>query len=106
MESRKSPRFAVQLPLRFSETGRAVEGTILNISREGCMVTVKQAATPQVYVHLDMQLWEGQVPVHIELAAVRWSSDTRVGLEFIKLTPDQRDRLWSFMGMLERTSSL
>ena len=106
MESRKSPRFAVQLPLRFSETERAVEGTILNISREGCMVTVKQIATPPDYVQLDMQLWEGQKPVHIELAAVRWSSDPRVGLEFIKVTPEQKDRLSSFMGMLERSSLL
>jgi PilZ domain len=106
VESRKSPRFAVQLPLWFSETERVEEGTILNISREGCMVTVEQVATPPAYVHLDMQLWEGQEPVHVELAAVRWSSDTRVGLEFIKLTPEQRDRLSSFMGMLERSSSL
>jgi c-di-GMP-binding flagellar brake protein YcgR len=106
VESRKSPRFAVQLPLLFSETERAVEGTILNISREGCMVTVEQTAAPPAYVQLDMQLWEGQEPVHIDLAAVRWSSDNRVGLEFIKLTPEQRDRLSSFTGMLERTSSL
>ena len=106
MESRKSPRFAVQLPLWFSETEQSVEGTILNISREGCMVTLEQFDTPPAYVHLDMQLWEGQEPVHIELAAVRWSSDTRVGLEFIKLTPEQRDRLSSFMGMLERSPSL
>jgi PilZ domain-containing protein len=103
VESRKSPRFAVQLPLLFSGTDHAGDGTILNISREGCMVTAEHVATPPAYVRLDMQLWEGQEPVHIELAAVRWSSDTRFGLEYIKLDSTQRGRLASFMAMLERS---
>ena len=106
MESRKFPRVAVQLPLLFSGTEHARDGTILNISREGCMVTAEHVATPPAYVQLDMQLWEGQEPVHIELAAVRWASETRFGLEYIKLGSKQKERLASFMAMLERNSPL
>ncbi|MGE5708755.1 MAG: PilZ domain-containing protein [Nitrospira sp.] len=102
MESRKSSRFAVQLPSSFSEAQRATNGTILNISREGCMVIADQVPAPPTYIRLDMQLWEGQEPVRVELAAVRWSSGTRFGLEYIKLMPEQRERLVSFMTMLER----
>jgi hypothetical protein len=70
------------------------------------MVTAEHVATPPAYVQLDMQLWEGQEPVHIELAAVRWASDTRFGLEYIKLDSKQKERLASFMAMLERNSPL
>lgn len=106
MDSRKSSRFAVQLPLTFSETQQATHGTILNISREGCMVTAEQVPAPPTYLRLDMQLWEGQEPVRVELAAVRWSSGTRFGLEYIKLMPEQRERLVAFMTMLERDAPL
>ena len=106
MESRKSPRVAVQLPLLFSGIEQAGDGIILNISREGCLVTAEHVATPPAYVQLDMQLWEGQEPVRIELAAVRWASESRFGLEYIKLDSTQKERLASFMAMLERNSPL
>jgi hypothetical protein len=66
------------------------------------MVIAEQVPVPPNYLRLDMQLWEGQEAVHVELAAVRWSSGTRFGLEYIKLMPEQRERLVSFMTMLER----
>jgi hypothetical protein len=106
VDSRKSSRFAVQLPLSFFEAEHAMHGIILNISREGCMVTAEHVPAPPTYVRLNMQLREGQEPVHVELAAVRWSSSKKFGLEYIKLMPEQRERLVSFMAMLERDAPL
>ncbi len=104
MESRKSSRFAVQLPLSFTEAQRASNGVILNISREGCMVTAEQVPVVPNYLQLDMQLREGQQAVRVELAAVRWSSGRKFGLEFIKLGADQQERLAAFLTMLEENA--
>lgn len=102
VEGRKSSRFAVQLPLSFTESRRAEPATILNISREGCLVTSNRSPEPPAYVTLDMQLQEGQDSVYIELAAVRWASGSRFGVEFIKIGPEQRLKLGSFIALLEK----
>ena len=104
MVSRKSNRFAVQLPLSFSTTDYEGEGTILNISREGCMVTAERVPEPTSYVRLDMRLREDRNPIHVELAAVRWSVGSKFGIEFIKVSPEHRLGLTSFLTMLERSA--
>jgi len=105
VESRKSARFSVQIPLSIIGTGHESNGIILNISREGCLVTVEPTVPLQDYVQLDMRLREGEEAVHIELAAVRWSSGSKVGLEYIRLKEEQQNRLLKFMAMLERNTT-
>jgi len=100
---RKSPRFAVQLPIRFTEDSRETGGTILNISQDGCMITATRTPDESAYLQLDMDLIEGQPPVQVGLAAVRWSVRNRFGLEYIKVGLDERERLKNFMVMLERS---
>jgi hypothetical protein len=50
-----------------------------------------------------MQLREREEPVQIDLAAVRWASATRFGVEFIKIRPEEEDRLKKFVAVLEST---
>ena len=57
-----------------------------------------------VYLQLTMQLLEQEEPVQIDLAAVRWSSATRFGVEFIKIRPEEGERLKKFVKMLESTT--
>jgi hypothetical protein len=51
-----------------------------------------------------MELREREEPVQVDLAAVRWSSATRFGVEFIKIRPDERERLKRFVKALESTT--
>jgi len=104
MIPRKSPRFAVQLPIRFGENGREDSGTILNISQDGCMLTAGRIPDTATYLQLDMQIIEGEPPIRVGLAAVRWSSKHQFGVEYIKLDSDEGGRLRHFMKMLERSS--
>lgn len=103
MVPRKSPRFAVQLPIRFTVDDREAGGTILNISHDGCMITAARSPEQAAYLRLEMDLIEGQPPVQVGLAAVRWSSRSRFGLEYIKVGSEERERLKEFMAMLERS---
>jgi hypothetical protein len=100
---RKSPRFAVQLPIRFADDTADTGGTILNISHDGCMITANRTPDTATYLRLDLHLREGEPPVKVSLAAVRWSSKSQFGLEYIKVGSEERERLKHFMNMLEQS---
>lgn len=104
MEGRKHTRFAVQLPVSFSGDQLSDRGTILNVSAEGCAITSDTVAGAAVYLQLTMQLREREEPVQVDLAAVRWVSATRFGVEFIRIRPDEGERLKEFVKTLESTT--
>lgn len=104
MEGRKHTRFAVQLPVSFSGDQLSERGTILNVSAEGCAITSDTVAGAAVYLQLTMQLREREEPVQVDLAAVRWVSATRFGVEFIRIRPDEGERLKQFVKVLESTT--
>jgi hypothetical protein len=76
-------------------------GTILNISRQGCAITSDTVAEAEAYLQLNLQLLEEDDPVQVDLAAVRWSSAKRFGVEFIKIPQDVGERLRQFVKLLE-----
>ena len=102
MVSRKCPRFAVQLPVRFQGEKAEGNGTILNISQEGCLIAAESAADPVTYFQLDIHIADGESPVRIGLAAVRWTSGSRFGMEYIKVGTEQIERLNHFLAILGR----
>ena len=104
MAGRKHTRFAVQLPVSFREDQLSHGGTILNLSVEGCAITSETVVVAAVYLQLTMQLRAREEPVHVDLAAVRWSSTTRFGVEFIKIRPEEGERLKKFVKALESTN--
>jgi len=104
MEGRKHTRIAVQLPVSFSGDQLSDGGTILNLSGEGCAIMSDTVASAAVYLQLTMQLREREEPVQVDLAAVRWSSATRFGVEFIKIRPVEWERLKKFVKALESTT--
>ena len=53
MEGRKHTRFSVQLPVSFSGDQLSNEGTILNVSAEGCAITSDTVPGDGVYLHGD-----------------------------------------------------
>ena len=104
MRGRKHTRFAVQLPVTFKGDRLSDGGTILNVSEEGCAITSETIVDVAVYLRMMMQLRAGEEPVQVDLAAVRWSSATRFGVEFIKIRPGEEERLKQFVKALGSTS--
>jgi c-di-GMP-binding flagellar brake protein YcgR len=51
-----------------------------------------------------MQLREREEPVQVDLAAVRWVSARRFGVEFIKIRPGEEEQLRKFVKTLESTA--
>ncbi len=102
-ESRKVPRFAIQLPCKFDNVDYETDGTVLNLSSQGCAITAEQLPAVSAYVSLEIDLLNGVAPAEIELAAVRWVSGHRCGLEFIKVSPEGLMKLKTFVSLLEQT---
>ncbi|WHZ27249.1 MAG: hypothetical protein OJF51_002045 [Nitrospira sp.] len=103
-ESHKVRRFAVQLPCQFWNNEDKVDGTVLNLSAQGCAMTAAQPPSVSTYGSLDIDLLNGEGPAKIELAGVRWVSKHRCGLEFIRVHPDMLMKLRAFALLLEQAS--
>lgn len=101
-ESRKVQRFAVQLPCQFLSNTNKSDGTVLNLSVQGCAMTAEHLPSVSTYVSLDIDLLNGEEPANIELAGVRWVSGYRCGLEFIRVRPDILSQLRAFVLVLEQ----
>ena len=102
-ESRKVQRFAVQLPCKLCNNEVKSDGTVLNLSAQGCAITTKHLPPVSTYVSLDIDLLIGEEPATVELAVVRWVSEHRCGLEFIRVRPDMLMKLRAFALLLEET---
>lgn len=103
MEGRKHTRFAVQLPVSFNGDELSDVGMILNVSAQGCAITSDTVAGIGVYLQLTIQLRESEGPILVDLAAIRWVSARRFGVEFIKIRPEEGERLKQFVKALEST---
>ena len=101
MQERKDVRYAVQRPVSFRGDFVSGTGTILNISRQGCAIVSDTVAEADAYLRLHVQLHDEEDPVQVELAAVRWSSAKRFGVEFIKMPQEVGERLRQFVKLLE-----
>jgi hypothetical protein len=100
---RQSRRFAVQLPTLIRQDGESRQATTLNLSIHGCAITADELPPVGAYLAWTADPLDGTPPLAAELAAVRWISSHRCGLEFIRVTPDMALRLKSFVAILETT---
>ena len=102
-EFRKVQRFAVQLPCKLCSNEVTLDGTVLNLSAQGCAITTEHLPSVSTYITLDIELLNGEGPATIELAGVRWVFGHQCGLEFIRVRPDMLMKLKAFTLLLEQT---
>jgi c-di-GMP-binding flagellar brake protein YcgR len=103
-DSRSLRRFSVQLPCTLGARAHKTQGTVLNLSRQGCAVMTAQPPSVSSYLSLWISLPENSMSIEIELAVVRWVAEQRCGFEFIRISPEMLNRLGSFVSLLEHTS--
>ena len=103
MNRRKHVRFHVELRCSFSGDQFDGEGTVLDLSMEGCRVRSDTPVLNGVYMEVFITLLGQIPPLPIELAVVRWSSGSVFGLEFIRITDRHQARLRRYVQDLEQT---
>jgi CheY-like chemotaxis protein len=107
-ERRKHPRIPVQLYAALLREGVAFgDGEIVDLSLTGC--AIRTLATIEQGDYLAMQILDplGRaaqddcIPFGCELAVARWANEPNCGLEFILMTPEDKDRLRRYVKILQ-----
>ncbi len=102
MNQRKHVRFHVELHCSFVGDQFAGEGTVLDLSMEGCRVRSDTPTLKGVYMEVFITLLGQIPPLPIELAVVRWSPGSVFGLEFIRIADRHQARLRRYVQDLEQ----
>lgn len=103
MNRRKSPRYHVELRCAFAGDRYTGEGTVLDLSMEGCSVRSDTPFLKGAYIELFITLLGQIPPLPIELAVIRWSAGPLSGLEFIRIADGHHARLRHYVQDLEQT---
>lgn len=102
MERRISPRFDVQLSGVFGGDRARKHGMVTDISAGGCKFQSTSQVPSGSYIKFKMYLPESNLPLTVDLAVVRWCTDSAMGIEFIRMAPEQQRVLRCFVERLEK----
>ena len=102
-DQREYDRLAMNFPLSFSGDAGSGTGTVSDISINGCAF-ISEARPPENSVlRLALRVSAELEPVAIEAAVARHvRPDGRVGVEFLRVEPRERERLELFIRGLRR----
>ncbi|MFQ5993432.1 MAG: PilZ domain-containing protein [Nitrospiraceae bacterium] len=104
MDQRKQPRFGVQLPISFEGEGFTGDGTVFNLSMEGCTMGSEEKLNPGTTLKMLISLSDQEAPMEVPQAVVVWSSEQHAGFHFTKLGSREQERLQRFVKTLEPES--
>ncbi len=106
-ERRQFPRISVRFPIslvKLQDGGLIGQGTGYDLSTWGCAVESQAKVETGKYLVLQLFLPDQQAqttPLVIELAAVRWTFQQKVGLEFLSLPKGGLQRLHRYITSLQ-----
>lgn len=101
---RKEARYATSFPVQAFGDARVIEGQAKDLSTLGCAIDADELPAQQSYLRLELSLPDGEPPLEIQLAAVRWSHDRLFGVEFIAFGEVQRTRLRKYFASLDASA--
>ncbi len=104
MHLRYARRYQVHCPITLLGDHLVGEGTVHNVSTGGWKVEGSQPIQHGNCFALRVLLPDQAVPMKVDLAVVRWSRGREFGLEFLRMQPEEQDRLRRFVTALERGS--
>ncbi|HRC45270.1 MAG TPA: PilZ domain-containing protein [Nitrospira sp.] len=76
-----------------TESATSGEGRLLDLSVEGCRIECAHHLPVNTYLSLRLIVSPKEMPVLVDLAAVRWTRGTVCGIHFLSLQPLQAARL-------------
>ena len=101
-ERRQLKRMRVGFPIRLVGDLMNKKGVVVDLSLGGCGIERQEGLKDAKYLGLMLCPPGSEDPIKVELAAVRWVGDQQAGLEFVRMSPDQRRRLHELIKSVER----
>ena len=101
MAPRYTARQKTTCKVTLSSGSRVGEGSVVDMTVPGCQLETAFPLEPgqsvQLRVHLDPKR-----PMRIDLGVVRWASDGKAGIEFIRMAPEDQVRLRFYVGHVDK----
>jgi len=97
MNARYRERVRITSPVIIIAGSLVGKGRILDLTVPGCLIKSTVAVKKGEYVKLKLLLPDLQLPISVELAAVRWTKGMHFGVEFIKMNQKERRDLNRFI---------
>lgn len=101
LNKRQYQRHQIELTVSFSGDDVSARGVIVDLSFGGCKVESTAVVLPGDFVGMLIDIPGRDVPLAVELCAVRWSIGQAFGVEFIRMKPDQQALLKRMLLKLE-----
>lgn len=93
MEKRKQPRFTTHLRSSVSGGQYEGQGKALDLSLGGCRIESDQPAEAGTTVECRLYVPWFDWPLRIDEAIVRWVKEQTFGLEFLRVRPEEQQKL-------------
>ncbi|GMV51084.1 MAG: hypothetical protein NBKEAIPA_01953 [Nitrospirae bacterium] len=104
MDLRSSTRVAVTYPVRVSGDSTSGRGTLINLSVPGCAIETDLPVRAGDYLQLQVMMPDQATPLTVGLAKVRWATERKAGVEFIRVRRDDQSRIQRLIGQLSDTT--
>jgi PilZ domain len=102
MEQRRNLRFHAQFRSSFSSVAMVGgEGSLMDLSVRGCRIESLTDVKPGTTLEVRVEAIEGEPPIQIQAAIVRWSRDRQFGLEFEVIAPTEWAHLQDIVKQIE-----
>ncbi len=102
MDKRQHLRFPARFHSSFSSiTVVSGEGDVVDLSLRGCCVESETSVHPGSMLTIRVRMLPDEPPITISEAVVRWKRESRFGLEFLSLVPEEWARLQHAVTQLE-----
>jgi PilZ domain len=103
------PRCRMRVPVVYpasiqSDTG-AGEGVLLDLSPAGCRMRSNIALNAGTYLALRIAVAQEPTPVAVEVSVVRWCKDGNFGVEFLRYSQGDRERVTDLVLALPPTET-
>ena len=87
-------RIPVTFHVQFSSTffGKG-EGIISDLTIQGCRIETRVNVPGHSYLELRLHVSHADIPIVVDLAAVRWVFRGHVGVDFLSMQPQHQARL-------------
>ena len=103
MDLRRHQRFPVHFHTVLSGPKlNESSGMVINLSEGGACVETDSQVYTGIQIALVLHVPEGETAIRIEKAAVRWSRGRELGVGFITVSPQDKERLGQFLARLQQ----
>lgn len=93
MQPRCRTRIPVGYPAQIQSDTGAAAGVLLDLSPTGCMLRSDIELSEGAYLSLQIAVTQEPTPLAVEVSVVRWIKDGHFGVEFLRYSQGDRERV-------------